>query len=300
MMVQCITHRERERGRAPVLPTPIPGPYEPSVLLPANPYVLQHNPSVGSSVALERAIQNWNDAIMATERYRKLLQFEETICHNDLKVGSRPDFHPRGVVGTVCEPWLNRDIVSVLKRLLRPHMRVLEWSSGSSTITFLANVHSVLSVEHCKAWMAQVNATVNDKFMSKLPIDMRPGWTAVVRECEGCDGRCDIKHGDNLTEYVNYPVTHHTPQGKPFDFVSVDGRWRVRCFERVLDSLKTSDPLVNPCGGLIMLDNAERPWYSTLNTKIPPHWKVLNYTNSFGATTIWMVLPPEGSSACLS
>lgn len=56
-----------------------------------------------------------------------------------------------------------------------------------------------------------------------------------------------------FAEYVKAAFVSDVETGT-FDFVSIDGRARVACFPRALQ-------LLRPHGGVLVLDNAERPYY---------------------------------------
>lgn len=56
-----------------------------------------------------------------------------------------------------------------------------------------------------------------------------------------------------FAEYVKAAFVSGVETGT-FDFVSIDGRARVACFPRALQ-------LLRPHGGVLVLDNAERPYY---------------------------------------
>ena len=54
------------------------------------------------------------------------------------------------------EPWLTRQSIALLRDLLKPSDRCLEWGSGTSTTWFAARVKSLVSVEHDPDWFARV------------------------------------------------------------------------------------------------------------------------------------------------
>lgn len=65
-----------------------------------------------------------------------------------------------------------------------------------------------------------------------------------------------LQPGNALQVFAEYAKAAFVPDSEAgtFDFVSIDGRARVACFPRALQLLK-------PHGGVLVLDNAERPHY---------------------------------------
>jgi hypothetical protein len=65
---------------------------------------------------------------------------------------------------------------------------------------------------------------------------------------------------------------------KEFDVVLVDGRCRVHCAE-------ISKPLVKP-GGILILDNSERPRYEPIHRLMEGWYKMVS-NNTMWETTVW-------------
>ncbi len=68
-----------------------------------------------------------------------------------------------------------------------------------------------------------------------------------------------------------------------FDYVAVDGRARVPCMRIALQMIKED-------GGILLLDNSERPNYQPAIDMVPSHWKRFDYYGSKPPyrTTIWI------------
>ena len=179
------------------------------------------------------------------EEYRLLQRlgtWEELRCATPL--GFRPPFHPRAEVGTPCEPWLQRGAVHVLSRLLERSMHGLEWSAGSSTRWYLLRLGSLHSVEHEPTWANMVERQIRNE----LPDSLTRSWTF------------DRIPYDNISKWHDYVSVRL--QRQKFSFISVDGRSRSKCLERVL-----TESLLEP-GGLLLLDNSMRKQYSRVKARV--------------------------------
>ena len=66
-----------------------------------------------------------------------------------------------------------------------------------------------------------------------------------------------------------------------FDLISIDGRARVGCFPRALE-------LIKPHGGVLVLDNSERPNYTPGVDLVPRQWLRYEFATEVDTTTVWV------------
>ena len=118
-------------------------------------------------------------------------------------------------------PWIGTEAKRYFAELLKPHMIVLEFGAGGSTL-----------------WMA-------DKVKEIISIENNAGWLDAVHD----------RSLKNVTLY--YWTEPHPPEFEQlFDLVFIDGEpieWRANW-------IKELPRLVKP-GGFVVLDNANRPEY---------------------------------------
>lgn len=108
-----------------------------------------------------------------------------------------------------------------------PDARILEFGSGSSTVWFAQRTKNLTSVEHSPEWFNEMNKILNsDKKYFKVQFFLHP------------------------TPY--YDICNEFPDNY-FDLILVDGRNRSGCIKNSIRILKS--------GGVLMLENAERPYY---------------------------------------
>lgn len=131
-------------------------------------------------------------------------------------------------------PWLTEKAISFLDEFLNknPDAKILEFGCGGSTIWFSKKTSKLVSIEHDKEWYNSVKSYIENN-----------------AECNQVDMR--------LIDRPYYGICDQFPDDF-FDLILVDGRDRVKCVEKSIRILKK--------GGVLMLDNAERPWYAHVVT----------------------------------
>jgi hypothetical protein len=151
-------------------------------------------------------------------------------------------------------PWMTFDAIEVLDAYLRPGMRVFEYGSGGSTLFWAKKQAAVVSVEHDPEWYG----SVRDRLGPSSPVDYR------LMQPEPGRITADSDPGDPLAYASEDPKSRQSNFRKyvtqidefadaTFDLISIDGRARPSC-------IMHAAPKVKP-GGLLVLDNADRPYY---------------------------------------
>jgi protein-L-isoaspartate O-methyltransferase len=95
---------------------------------------------------------------------------------------------------------------------LKPHMRVLEWGSGDSTLAIAKRVKQLVSIEHHHEWY--------DKMRKQIPKNVELLFCPPDNENYEGDGTYD-----DFRTYVD--VAHFN--FRQFDVIFIDGRARVAC-----------------------------------------------------------------------
>ncbi len=177
-------------------------------------------------------------------------------------------------------PWLTFRAIRWLTANLDPNMRVFEYGSGGSTLFFANRVGEVISVEHDPEWHARTNAAIAARDIRNCTYLLRPPtpnahsrFTSTDREYEGLD------FADYVTAIDAYP-------DESFDLVSVDGRARTAC-------VLAARTKVRP-GGLILLDNSDRPEYSEAIEALETYERLdfpglAPYSTEVSLTTLWRI-----------
>lgn len=159
---------------------------------------------------------------------------------------------PNYLLNAPC-PWLAFDAVLALQERVRPGMRVFEFGSGGSTLFWLAKgAAEVISVEHDSAWHRVVAARLAGKNQADLRLVLPvaghpPGDVADPALFQSDD---EAFRGYSFEDYVRQ--IDPFPDGY-FDLLLVDGRARPSCIAHGARKVKP--------GGLLVLDNADRPYY---------------------------------------
>lgn len=229
----------------------------------------------------ERMLQDFSAAVEIAERYSAAKVYSTVICNPDLVVvDPRPDFHFPELMGTPCEPWLDRTAIEILDRLLKPHWRGLEWGVGSSTNWLLLHLQHLTSIEHDGLWLEKVGVSVKKLLPAQI--------TGVMWE------------GHLLAQGAAYakPPPRVLPEGATYEVVVVDG-WEGDGSLR-LDCLRTAIQRVSR-PGVLVLDNAGRHLEEIGRLGlIPGDWAFHIARNPVTTTVVWIASEPACSKAAYS
>lgn len=128
-------------------------------------------------------------------------------------------------------PWLTDEAIAFLEGYFEhnKHVTLLEFGTGSSTLWFSRHAEKVISVEHDQRWYNHVEQELKNRSIQNVEYHLLQ---------------------------KNYYTFCDTLPAASIDFVLVDGKDRLACVERAMRILKP--------GGILMLDNAERPNYKPI------------------------------------
>jgi len=131
---------------------------------------------------------------------------------------------PLDVDGTAI-PWVTYPFIDLIKERITKAHSVFEFGSGNSTFFYAKHAARVVSVEHNKEWYEKIEKS-------------KPENSRMIF--------CDLTYDG---EYCRMPVKLQ----EKFDLIIIDGRDRVNCCTQAIHALAP--------GGVIVLDNSERPAY---------------------------------------
>jgi predicted O-methyltransferase YrrM len=140
------------------------------------------------------------------------------------------------------DPWLVPAAIDILRSLLRPADRGLEFGSGRSTLWFAERVGALTSVEHDERWHASVSAMLKAKEYDNVDYVLAPGDKPMERGGESAYARTALDFPDDS-----------------LDFALIDGHYRDY-------SAKFTLPKIKP-GGMLIIDNVN--WYLPCRSKAP-------------------------------
>ncbi|WP_125776224.1 O-methyltransferase [Antribacter gilvus] len=157
-------------------------------------------------------------------------------------------------------PWLPFAVIDRLDGVLTDRSRVFEFGGGGSTLWLSPRVGEVVTAEHDPEWVEYLR-----------------GRTAAAQSVTLLVRSAANDYADYVGSIDEYPDDH-------FDAVIVDGRQRVRCFERALAKVRP--------GGLLILDDSQREHYREA-FRLASGWpratlRGLTPTKTMaGTTTLW-------------
>ncbi len=147
-------------------------------------------------------------------------------------------------------PWLAFEAIEWLESYLEPTMSVFEWGSGGSTLFFASRVGTLETVEHDPTWYERVSqrlesgGVTNCRYLLREPV-AEPGSSTVPGGYISSDFA-------GLT-FRDYCATIDAHPDESFDLVVVDGRARPSSIFHARNKVRA--------GGVILVDNSERPRY---------------------------------------
>ncbi len=191
------------------------------------------------------------------------------------------------------QPWITFQARRILRNAVKQGANVFEWGAGGSTLFFLDHGTRLITVEHNKKWMHIVKSQQHN------PTD----WNLHLIEPEPCisanddisdplqfrSGSPDMRNmsfRDYARQIENYP-------DRCFDIILIDGRARPSCLMLAAKKVRL--------GGIIVLDNSNRPYYTSqaMASLAPFNFQktvchgVSPYVDFTTQTTIWRLEPPD-------
>ncbi len=199
-----------------------------------------------------------------------------------------PRKHGTDKTGSVWEPWLTRKAITLLEKLLKPkhngNLRGLEWGAGTGTKWFCERLSHLYTVEHNVDWAQRVKRHMQEfpELYSKWEISLVSTEDMGALAYRANSGLYFKKYATLLDLFFDVTGKRLLPK---VHFVCVDGRARNAC-------LKTAVRILEPDGGVLVLDNSERKRYNTV--VVPAHWEKQVLTNGVWSTTIWRSTKKHG------
>lgn len=167
-------------------------------------------------------------------------------------------------------PWMTFDAIDFIARHLRNGCKIFEYGSGGSTLFWMKWEPELISIEHDEAWYAMM--------AQKLQARSGVQYALVSAEKREATGMADASDPNKFASgdetYRGYSFESYVRQiekfpDRYFDLVVVDGRARPSC-------LRWSAPKVKP-GGLLVLDNAERAYYTERTKEFLVDYRVRDF-----------------------
>lgn len=187
------------------------------------------------------------------------------------------------------EPWITFAARDFLESYLSSSMRVFEYGSGGSSIFFSQRVAFGISIEHDSEWYRLVQNRLAELGISNWRVknvgpdsDPPKNDGNVLNPASYATSESGYRH----LSFRSYAAAVDDEPDNSTDVVMLDGRARPSCFLH-------SRPKVR-AGGLLVLDNSERPHYQYIHETLREFgWRkrVLAgpgpYGWKFWSTTIW-------------
>jgi len=171
-------------------------------------------------------------------------------------------------------PWFAPLSLPVIEGLLEPHFVAFEWGAGRSTAWLAARTAHLTSVEGDPGWADQVARRLKDSGLA-AKVDLRLAPVA-------------SRHRFSADERARYVAPIARFPDRHFDLVVVDGLFRGDCLGAAAAKLKP--------GGLLVLDNADRPDLAEWVAALAPH-QIGLYSNGIWETALYRAPAAGGLAA---
>jgi hypothetical protein len=156
------------------------------------------------------------------------------------------------------QPQMTPAEIGFLKSHLKPAVRVFEWGSGGSTVTFGRLVAQWIAIEHDHQWVTKiVDALVKAELAYKVTVRHVPPTIP---------GRYGQGRPTTFKEMRDYVLAIHDYE--KFDVILVDGRARVPCAIQAIPHLSTR--------GKLLIHDYQRPRYHNIERWLEPASSVGN------------------------
>lgn len=188
------------------------------------------------------------------------------------------------------QAWLNFAALDFLRQNLSSGDKVFEYGGGGSTLFFLRRTAFVATVENDREWFGILSAKIKEYELTHWQGFFIVGAvvsTDNTRRAEEPNHYKSNTSGQENLSYEEYAKAILQFPEEYFDVVLVDGRARPSCVAESFSRLKS--------GGLLIVDNMERPYYHTaFNERLADQFETLvqgrfptPYHPDFTETRIW-------------
>jgi hypothetical protein len=160
-------------------------------------------------------------------------------------------------------PWLTIRAVDFLNQEVRRDFHVFEYGGGGSTLFWNSRVKFLATVEHDFGWFEALKGQIEkERKCEWLGLFIQPGEGDLVSSPDASEpdhySSKDVNSkGLNYKAYVQSIMQF---EDESFDVILIDGRCRSSCIRDSFPKLRI--------GGVMVLDNADRMYYSERNQMI--------------------------------
>lgn len=160
------------------------------------------------------------------------------------------------------QPWITFPVISILDKEITKSSKVFEFGGGGSTLFFTNRAGEVVTVEHDAAWFEILEKKMQEKNAGNwkgnlvLPEEAKP-FAGDIAKPEPADPDAYFSNDAafSMHRFKVYASLIDRYPDEYFDVVLVDGRVRPSCTKHSISKVKK--------GGLLVIDNSDRPYYFT-------------------------------------
>lgn len=189
-------------------------------------------------------------------------------------------------------PWIVFEAEELLKSYLNNNSNIFEFGSGGSTLFFSKYAKNVFSVEHNYEWFQKVASEVKREKNNNWQGFLEEPTIIDTYEFKQLDFADPLNYKSSDIDLRNFSFQNYAKKilifdENFFDIVFIDGRARPSCLMHSYSKVKP--------GGLLILDNSERPYYVQKTKPENNGFSLLKemygpgpFHKGFWQTTIWV------------
>jgi hypothetical protein len=156
------------------------------------------------------------------------------------------------------QPWITFPVISILDKWITKGSKVFEFGGGGSTLFFTNRAGEVITVEHDAEWYRILDQKLKDKKAGNWKGNLiLPETSNATSGLDPADPAHYFSADAGFSSHLFKAYASYIDQfpDQYFDLVLVDGRVRPSCTIHSVPKIKK--------GGLLVIDNADRPYYFT-------------------------------------
>jgi hypothetical protein len=194
-------------------------------------------------------------------------------------------------------PWMTFEAIRFLDNFVTADSHVFEWGMGGSTLFFLDRTPKVVSVDHDPVWFERLQSMLvsHDHWTGYQRSPVHQPTSGSIEATPHTDPKDCNRYGSSNPDFQHHSFEDYVRvidryDSLSFNVIVVDGRARPACVKHAIPKLRT--------GGVIVLDNAERPQYHRIHELLSDRdrWQRFDcggpapYSKHFWSTVIWKKL----------
>jgi hypothetical protein len=179
------------------------------------------------------------------------------------------------------QPWITFDAIDFLTNYNLRNKRVFEYGSGGSTLFWLDKGAICVSIEHDQLWYQKMINVIGDQERADyrfIGSESDISDPSITKDYSDPDQYISSQYTIQKSQYKKYVQQVDEFDDGFFDLILIDGRARPSCIKHSWPKVKS--------GGLLILDNADREYYTKKTTVFLQNFECMEFLGAVPNTPI--------------